>query len=362
MNKYNPQIHHRRSIRLKEYDYTRQGVYFVTICTYRREHLFGEVVDGKMVLNPFGRVVATYWQRLPRHFPRVQLGAWVVMPNHVHGIIIITDDGDDDDGGDACRGEATPQASIYAEMRGYAEAPGQTEPGGGCLAPTDGVATPQASIYAEMRGYAEAPGQTEPGGGCLAPTDGVATPQASIYAEMRGYAEAPGQTEPGGGCLAPTDGVATPQALIYAEMRGYAEAPGQTEPGGGCLAPTDGVATPQASIYAEMRGYAEAPGQTEPGGGCLAPTDGVATTPHGAPSGSVGAMVGNVKSTITRRINQMRHTPGAMVWQRNYWERVVRTPEEHARIEDYIRLNPARWQADVLHPDAPPNPFNQEDI
>jgi len=328
MNKYNPQIHHRRSIRLKEYDYTRQGVYFVTICTYRREHLFGEVVDGKMVLNPFGRVVATYWQRLPRHFPRVQLGAWVVMPNHVHGIIIITDDGDDDDGGDACRGEATPQASIYAEMRGYAEAPGQTEPGGGCLAPTDGVATPQASIYAEMRGYAEAPGQTEPGGGCLAPTDGVATPQASIYAEMRGYAEAPGQTEPGGGCLAPTDG----------------------------------VATPQASIYAEMRGYAEAPGQTEPGGGCLAPTDGVATTPHGAPSGSVGAMVGNVKSTITRRINQMRHTPGAMVWQRNYWERVVRTPEEHARIEDYIRLNPARWQADVLHPDAPPNPFNQEDI
>ncbi|HOU12729.1 MAG TPA: hypothetical protein PKZ84_06400, partial [Anaerolineae bacterium] len=123
MNKYNPQIHHRRSIRLKEYDYTRQGVYFVTICTYRREHLFGEVVDGKMVLNPFGRVVATYWQRLPRHFPRVQLGAWVVMPNHVHGIIIITDDGDDDDGGDACRGEATPQASIYAEMRGYAEAP-----------------------------------------------------------------------------------------------------------------------------------------------------------------------------------------------------------------------------------------------
>jgi len=79
-----------------------------------------------------------------------------------------------------------------------------------------------------------------------------------------------------------------------------------------------------------------------------------------APSGSVAAIIGNVKSTITRRINQMRHTPGAEVWQRNYWENIIRTPESHARIEDYIFANPARWRADDLHPDAPPNPFNQE--
>ncbi len=124
-----------------------------------------------------------------------------------------------------------------------------------------------------------------------------------------------------------------------------------------------GEATPQAFIYAQIRGDAEALGHPKPGGGCLAPTDtvtGDAATPHGAPPGSVGAIVGNVKSTITRRINQMRHTPGAAVWQRGYWEHIVRTPEAHARIEDYIRLNPARWRADDLHPDAPPNPFNQE--
>jgi putative transposase len=86
-----------------------------------------------------------------------------------------------------------------------------------------------------------------------------------------------------------------------------------------------------------------------------------APMPHGAPSGSVGAIVGNVKSTITRRINQMRHTPGAKVWQRNYWESIVCTPEGHARVDNYIRLNPARWRADDLHPGAPPNPFNQEE-
>jgi len=79
-----------------------------------------------------------------------------------------------------------------------------------------------------------------------------------------------------------------------------------------------------------------------------------------APSGSLGAIIGNFKSTTTRRINQMRHTPGARVWQRNYWEHIIRTPESHARIEDYIFANPARWQVDQLHPDAPANPFNQE--
>ena len=217
MNKYNPQIHHRRSIRLKGYDYGQPGAYFVTICTQGHVCLFGDVVDGEMVLNPFGHVVATYWTRIPHHFPRVQLGTWVVMPNHVHGIIIITDD--DGVGG---RGEAFLQSST----------------------------------------------------------------------------------------------------------------------------PANGVAN------------AQTPGHERPDGECLAPT--TATTPNGVPSGSLGVIIGNVKSITTRRINAMRRTPGADVWQRNYWEHIIRTQESHARIEDYILANPARWQTDQLHPDALPNPFNQE--
>ena len=90
-SKYDPKKHHRRSIRLKGYDYTSAGAYFVTIVTYQRECLFGEIVDGKMVLNDYGRVADEYWREIPEHFDNVELGAFIIMPNHIHGIIIITD-------------------------------------------------------------------------------------------------------------------------------------------------------------------------------------------------------------------------------------------------------------------------------
>lgn len=90
--KYNPEIHHRRSIRLRGYDYSRAGAYFITICTYHRECLFGEIIDGKMDLNDAGRVAEQCWNDIPGHFPYVELDAFVVMPNHVHGILIIMDE------------------------------------------------------------------------------------------------------------------------------------------------------------------------------------------------------------------------------------------------------------------------------
>lgn len=87
---YDPERHHRRSIRLRGYDYTWPGAYFVTICTHRRECLFGEVMDGEMVLSEYGAIVEQVWQDLPHHYTHVRLDAWVIMPNHVHGIIILT--------------------------------------------------------------------------------------------------------------------------------------------------------------------------------------------------------------------------------------------------------------------------------
>ncbi len=198
---YNPQIHHRRSIRLKGYDYTQPGAYFVTICTYERGCLFGNVVEGKMALNPFGRVAATYWARIPRHFPYIELGAWVVMPNHIHGILIITD-------------------------------------------VTNDVEEPLPPFAVE----------------------GVDV-----------------------NSLAPSK-----PPLV------------------------------------------------------------------GALSGSLGAVIGNYKSVTARRINTMRHISDGLVWQRNYWEHIIRTPESHIKIEDYIANNPASWQEDQLHPAAPTNSFNLE--
>jgi REP element-mobilizing transposase RayT len=81
----------RRSPRLKGYDYRQEGAYFVTICTRIRVHLFGEIADDQMQLNQLGVIAASYWEEIPTHFPHVELDAAVVMPNHVHGIIVIMD-------------------------------------------------------------------------------------------------------------------------------------------------------------------------------------------------------------------------------------------------------------------------------
>ncbi|MBI5841655.1 MAG: transposase [Chloroflexi bacterium] len=85
--KFDPKIHHRKSIRLQGYDYTQAGAYFVTIVTYQRDCLFGKVVNGEMRLNDFGKIVHWEWLDLPKRFRYIDLGAYMVMPNHFHGIL-----------------------------------------------------------------------------------------------------------------------------------------------------------------------------------------------------------------------------------------------------------------------------------
>jgi hypothetical protein len=87
--KYDPDKHDRRSIRLKGFDYSSLGAYFITICTQHRECVFGEIVDGVMVLNPAGEMVTNWWWELNQKFPSIQTNPFVVMPNHFHGIIVI---------------------------------------------------------------------------------------------------------------------------------------------------------------------------------------------------------------------------------------------------------------------------------
>ena len=86
-----PILHHRKAIRLPGYDYSQAGEYFVTICTKDREHVFGSIEAGRMVLNRFGGIVEWCWKDLPNHYPFVQIDAFVIMPDHVHGIIVITE-------------------------------------------------------------------------------------------------------------------------------------------------------------------------------------------------------------------------------------------------------------------------------
>ena len=179
MTPYDPQKHHRRSIRLKGYDYTQPGAYFVTLVTWQRECLFGEIEGETMRLNPVGELVQHAWLRLPSFFP-IRLDAYVLMPNHFHGII--------------CMGEASAEKAL----------------------------------------------------------------------------------------------------------------PGIK------IVPAD--ASPQP--------------------------------PKGTQPGSLGAIIQNFKSTSTRRANQITASRGLPLWQRNYFERVIRDEAELARIVAYIQANPSRWQED----------------
>jgi putative transposase len=100
MTPNNSQTHHRRSIRLKGYDYSQAGAYFVTLCAWQLECLFGEVEAGEMRLSPEGQVASEQWMRLKRRFTRADFSVFVIMPNHVHGIVVLF-------GGDRGAGEGS---------------------------------------------------------------------------------------------------------------------------------------------------------------------------------------------------------------------------------------------------------------
>lgn len=87
-------IHHeRKSMRHSEWDYASSARYFVTICTHDREHTFGNILDGAMILNQIGSIVMNVWERLPDRFQNLETDAFVIMPNHVHAILMLTKSG-----------------------------------------------------------------------------------------------------------------------------------------------------------------------------------------------------------------------------------------------------------------------------
>ncbi|QNF31572.1 hypothetical protein HUW51_02090 [Adhaeribacter swui] len=124
---YSPLIHHRRSIRLKGYDYSQAGAYFITLCTHHREHLFGEVKGGEMKLNPFGQIAYENWLKTPQIRPNVALDVFVIMPNHLHGILLIRKGEShspllNPDKGECDSPLRTPSNTIGAMVRGYKSA------------------------------------------------------------------------------------------------------------------------------------------------------------------------------------------------------------------------------------------------
>ena len=187
--RYNPDVHHRRTIRLRDYDYSTAGAYFVTICTFERECLLGDAVDGEMRLNGMGQIVATIWDSLPERYPDVDADAFVIMPNHIHGIIVINGD---------------VQVGAIHE-----------------------------------------------------------SPDLDLPQHERAIRESP---------------LPNRRTMTLSKVIGY------------------------------------------------------------------------LKMNTAKRINQLRDNPGASVWQRNYYERVIRNDQELQSIQQYVVDNPAKWQEDENHP------------
>jgi len=191
----------RRSIRLKEYDYSQAGYYYITICTHNREHLFGAIENGVMRHNDIGTIALNEWTRTPEMRPNISLDAFVVMPNHFHGIIII---GDIDVGM-----EISDVVGNSSDVRAGLE-------------------------------------------------------------------------------------------------------PAPTEP-----MSSTGIMLP------------------------ISPTFPTPPKQHGLPE-----IVRQLKTFSARRINQMRGTPGVPVWQRNYYERIIRDDIELYHVRQYIMNNPKNWKSD----------------
>ncbi len=131
-------LHHRRSIRLKGYDYTQPGAYFVTLLAYQRQCLFCKITNGQVSISPIGQILQDQWLKLPDYFPFLALGTFVIMPNHLHGILIL---------------KSVSKEQAPHQQTDEGSGPKGTQPGsvGAILQTYKSVCTRRARQYADIR-------------------------------------------------------------------------------------------------------------------------------------------------------------------------------------------------------------------
>jgi REP element-mobilizing transposase RayT len=259
--KYDPAKHHRRSIRLKGFDYTTSGAYFITICTHHRECLFGEIVDGIMQLNALGQIAQRHWLKLPNHHRHLSLDKFVIMPDHMHGILVLHD------------------APVGAGFDGTVSE-----------LTTNGLHKP--------------------------------APTSRHDGDRAGF--------DGTGSELTTNGVHKPAAAEHhdCDWAGFDNTGSEL---------TTNV-SPKPAPTSRHDCDNTMPELTANGSYKPAPTP-ASTKRHG-----VSEIIRGFKTFSARRINQMRRSPGIPVWQRNFYERIIRDDEAMQRIRRYIQANPSSWQ------------------
>ena len=234
-HRFEPLADDRRSIRLRGFDYALDGAYFVTVCVAGRKRILGRIRNGTAILSEAGHLVVTAWERLPLHYPRVRLDAFVVMPNHVHGIVVL--DGVVGTGRSGASGGRRETGEVGAGRSG-----------------ASGSRREAGQVGAGRSGASDGRPETGQVGAGLRPAPTVA--RAPI----------------------PTSG---------------------------------GVPDPRRHALPEI--------------------------------------VRAFKAFSARAINLRRGTPGTPVWQRNYYERILRDERALAAVRRYIRENPAKWGDDRFH-------------
>ncbi|MGE5582349.1 MAG: transposase [Bacillota bacterium] len=237
---YTPAIHHRRSLRLQGYDYSRAGWYFITLCVQDRLRLFGEISNGEMILNDMGQIVSDCWLDLPNHYKNVVLDESVIMPNHFHGIVVFT---------------------VTVGAVGSVDRVDTAVDGDGNVCPDDFVGAIHESPLRESP-LRESP-LREPS---------VRKPSLQETTQRLNTSKQP-----------------------YLSHRSRSTQPMDIQ---------------------ERRNM-------------------------GLPK-----LVGRFKMVSSKQINIIRNTPGVPVWQRNYYEHIIRNEPELNRIREYIINNPLNWQKD----------------
>jgi REP element-mobilizing transposase RayT len=320
--RYDPERHHRRSIRLRGYDYRAVGAYFITIVAQDRACLFGEVVEGAMRLNDAGRMVERWWLELNRRFPHVSTDAYVVMPNHFHGIVVIHS-----------RPPDTTTTPDSTGAHGGGAHGGDAHDGG---AHDGGI----PDVGADLRVCPDSGGAHDVGADLrVCPDSGG----ARLGADLRVCPDSGGAHDVGADLrVCPDSGGAHD---VGADLRVCPDSGGAHGVGADLrVCPDSGGAH---GVGADLRVCPDSGGAHDVGADLrVCPDSGGAHI--GAPLPTIVQWFKTM--TTNEYIRMVKHagwTPfQGRLWQRNYYEHIIRNERALERIRDYILTNPLHWHLD----------------
>jgi putative transposase len=313
MRRYNPHIHHRKSIRLKGYDYARAGLYFITICCHERERLFGEVVNGRMELNAAGKTADECWKEIPAHFPHVILHEHIIMPNHVHGIIELQNINH--------VGAKNISPHINRDTNAQHEMAPHSDGYSGNNDETNEMNVGAKNISPHAHNDANAHHKMAPHSDDDSNNNDEANEMNVGAKNISPHAH--GNTD------------------VHNEM-----APDVDDDSNANYISHSNTGAKDFSHH--FNEGVDAPNIGDPSSYKISVNTGAKDfSPLRSPSKTVGSVVRGFKIGVTKwmRKNSNVHT----VWQRNYFEHIIRDEQSYHIISNYIKSNPSKWQEDDLY-------------